>query len=166
VVGADGDNHNEVRTGTVYVYKRYNTYDYMGAYSGVEWQMLYQLYATDRSGRDLYGSDVAVYGTSILIGAEVGDGYDYNSGTSYVYTVPPDFHWLDAELSEGGIAGIVIGALCMLTGVIYLAYRYGKLDPVLTKVGMTPQTGQLYRSDFDDSRRGPNSVRCLSFFEI
>jgi hypothetical protein len=24
VVGADGDNHNEVRTGTVYVYKRYN----------------------------------------------------------------------------------------------------------------------------------------------
>lgn len=90
VIGADGDSHEEVRSGAVWFYKR--TYQYDSYYDRIEetWSSILQLYASDRSSRDLYGSDVAIYETNILIGAEVGDGYDINSGACYVYTIPPD----------------------------------------------------------------------------
>lgn len=140
VIGADGDSNNAVRAGTVWYYKKSYGWtddaptddDYGNYYE--YWTREFELYASDRSSRDLFGSDVAIYEKSILIGAEVGDGYDYNSGACYVYTVPP--HNIDELMTNGDetstlrIIGMTVGMFIVTAILLILAKRYHLLDQV------------------------------------
>jgi len=150
VIGADGDNHNDVRTGTVWVYERKFKWDDVGASLLGEWEVLIQLYASDRSGRDLYGSDVAVSGNRIVVGAETGDGYDYNSGALYVYTpVPSDYDlWYgDDTLSAGAIVLISLACAAFVAGLLFVEYKMKFLQRFIGSQHFLPV-------DFDESRRG------------
>jgi hypothetical protein len=154
VIGADGDSQNDVRTGTAWYYKRSEYWygddamtddtagdgddandDYGEGGSHYEyWSREYELYASDRSSRDLYGSDVAIYETNILIGAEVGDGYEYNAGACYVYTLPP--HNIQTLMSSENetnaliVVGMAIGIPLVAIFFLLIAKRYQLLDRV------------------------------------
>jgi hypothetical protein len=115
VIGADGDSQQDIRMGSAWFYKRAYTHNkYTNTYTE-SWNQIFQLTASDRSSRDLYGSDVAIYEHNILIGAEVGDGYEVNSGACYVYTLPPatldqlnEAAWSSGSLIFFGIASVSI----------------------------------------------------------
>jgi hypothetical protein len=126
IIGADGDSQADVRMGSAWFYHRSYHYDKYTDSTVETWNQILQLTASDRSSRDLYGSDVAIYEDKILIGAEVGDGYEVNSGACYVYTLPPDN--LDEILSGGSgtwsTGTVVFLSLATLAlGMILCLYR-------------------------------------------
>lgn len=121
VIGADGDSQQDIRMGSAWYYKRSYEYNQYTKSNTEHWNEIIQLTASDRSSRDLYGSDVAIYGHNILIGAEVGDGYEVNSGACYVYTLPPatdqlnEAAWSFGSLIFFGIASVAL----VVTFVVY-----------------------------------------------
>jgi hypothetical protein len=157
IIGADGDSQNDVRTGTAWYYRRSEywydddaaaaatgddapnggtgySYGYGGGGYYEYWSREYELYASDRSSRDLYGSDVAIYETNILIGAEVGDGYEINAGACYVYTIPPHdlqtFLSFENEEKTLGAIGMTVGMFLMAACLLLIAKKYQLLDRV------------------------------------
>lgn len=138
IIGSDGDSHNDVRAGAAWYYKRhwsfnkhYNRYD-------ETWEQVIQLYASDRSSRDLYGSDVAIYDTNILIGAEVGDGYDINTGACYVYTVPPDN--LEELLNQSNGLSTTSIVFLSISGLVLIAIIWIYRDTITTSMDYRKKT--------------------------
>lgn len=123
IIGADGDSQAEVRMGSVWYYKRSYEYNKYTSKNEEYWNSIIQLTASDGSSRDLYGSDVAIYQNNVLIGAEVGDGYEANSGACYVYTPPPDnldeLMNGDSSWSTGGVVFLSIASVALVAILYY-----------------------------------------------
>lgn len=125
VIGAECDDDLGTCAGAVYVF------DDAG-------QLLAKLYSNDPQPYDLFGSSVAIDGTTLLVGARGDDDFGANSGSVYVFDlitmqqiakiVPPDGELGDKFGSSVAISGFdaVIGASgADTTGVNSgKAYRY------------------------------------------
>ncbi|EJK52068.1 hypothetical protein THAOC_28702, partial [Thalassiosira oceanica] len=75
VVGAYGDDDNGDKSGSALVFVQ----------GGEEWTHQAKLLAPDRAAGDWFGDSVAIYGDTIIVGAE-GDG-DYSGSTHHVFVV-------------------------------------------------------------------------------
>jgi hypothetical protein len=76
VIGADLNDARGVDSGAAYVFTR----------SGVTWSQQAKLTATDGAAGDLFGYSVALAGDIAVIGANMADDKDLNSGAAYVFT--------------------------------------------------------------------------------
>ena len=76
VIGAARDDDNGEESGAVYVFTR----------SGNEWVQQAKLSAADGSANDRFGTRVAIYGNTAVIGAILGDATSENTGSAYVFT--------------------------------------------------------------------------------
>lgn len=117
VVGADGDDGEGTNSGAVYVYHQDDEDN--------DWDKLIKLTASDANKYDLFGTSVSVYGDYILVGAEMGDGYDYDSGVAYIYTPIPRFaHVAEEGMADWAIALITISSFGAAAAIGFVAYRY------------------------------------------
>jgi len=119
VVGAKEGNGNEVDSGCAYVFK----------YDGTNWTQQAKLTASDGAANDRFGR-LSMEGNHIVIGAEFDDDNGTNSGSAYIFEMPPG-GWVDttetAKLTAlDGSAGDSFGAIVSMNGdyVIVGAY-YG-----------------------------------------
>ena len=76
VIGAARDDDKGDESGAAYVFIR----------SGIEWVQQAKLSATDGAANDRFGTRVAIYGDTAVIGAILGDATSKNSGSAYVFT--------------------------------------------------------------------------------
>jgi hypothetical protein len=76
VIGAARDDDKGDESGAAYVFLR----------SGIEWVQQAKLSATDGAANDRFGTRVAIYGDTAVIGAILGDAMSDNSGSAYVFT--------------------------------------------------------------------------------
>ncbi|UCE61019.1 MAG: FG-GAP repeat protein [Phycisphaerales bacterium] len=72
------EDHN-CDSGSVYVFQR----------EGTQWGQVAKLTASDALMWDNFGRSVAIDGDTIVVGANLDDGTDYNTGSAYVFTKPP-----------------------------------------------------------------------------
>jgi hypothetical protein len=79
VVGAPNDGDLGAASGSVYVFTR----------SGTSWTQQTKLLAADGAAVDLFGTAVAVSGSTAVVGAPGHDDLGPSSGSTYVYTPPP-----------------------------------------------------------------------------
>lgn len=75
VVGAQSEDGQNPDGGGVFVYRR----------SGATWTLFQQLDADDEETLDRFGYDVAIDGTTIVVGARMDDDMGLNSGSAYVF---------------------------------------------------------------------------------
>ncbi len=75
VIGAFRGEHNNAETGTAYVYERI---------AGV-WTFVAKLTASDGAEGDMFGSDVAVSGEIVVVGADSHDDLGNSSGAAFVF---------------------------------------------------------------------------------
>mmetsp|Transcript_25839 Transcript_25839/g.43585 ORF Transcript_25839/g.43585 Transcript_25839/m.43585 type:complete len:525 (+) Transcript_25839:87-1661(+) len=145
VVGAAGAIANNVKSGSVHIYESDS--------DGKNWALLTTLSASDASSSDKYGASVAIHGDVILVGAELADGFDYNSGAVYAYTTVPDyFFYFDPSLSSTELSLLTVGAFLFSAAVVLWAFKSGKLNSVVSKDCYFGAMG--HNPDFDASRRG------------
>eukprot|EP01041_Mallomonas_annulata_P003153 gene3153-6205_t len=165
LVGADGTTHEGGKlTGSVWYFERNNKLD--------QWNAVLQLNASDNNPYDLYGSSVSLHKTSFLIGAEMGNGFRYDTGAAYVYTLPPYEESSSEKTTVGmGIYAIVFGSATLpLVGLGWWAYHtrsfsFQDLDQSTTsaddsKTGLTSGFWWAKQSEMDvtaDSRTGLNA---------
>ncbi len=76
VIGAARDDDKGDESGSAYVFIR----------SGIEWVQQAKLSATDGVANDRFGTRVAIYGNTAVIGAILGDATSNKSGSAYVFT--------------------------------------------------------------------------------
>ena len=117
VIGADGTTHDGGKlTGSAWYFER--------GRNG-RWKAILQINASDNNPYDLYGSSVSIHKTSILIGAEMGNGYRYDTGAAYAYTkIPsPRRSVASAFISAGVYVLITISAVLPLVGLAWWAYH-------------------------------------------
>jgi hypothetical protein len=76
VIGAARDDDKGDESGAAYVFIR----------SGIEWVQQAKLSATDGVANDRFGTRVAIYGNTAVIGAILGDATSNKSGSAYVFT--------------------------------------------------------------------------------
>jgi hypothetical protein len=76
LIGAARDDDKGDESGAAYVFLR----------SGIEWVQQAKLSATDGAANDRFGTRVAIYGDTAVIGAILGDAMSDNSGSAYVFT--------------------------------------------------------------------------------
>ena len=115
--------------------------------------------ASDASASDKYGTSVDIHKTTILVGSELADGFDYDSGSIYAYSeVPYYVHYADYSLSTAGLTMLTIGAFLFSGAIVIWVYKSGKLDSLIEK---SFYFGSLRHSDFDVSRRGDVSTASL-----
>ena len=76
VIGAARDDDKGDESGAAYVFIR----------SGIEWVQQAKLSATDGAENDRFGTRVAIYGNTAVIGAILGDATSNKSGSTYVFT--------------------------------------------------------------------------------
>ena len=126
----------------------------------VKWVPLTTIHASDGSSSDKYGASVAVHGTTIVVGTELADGFDYNSGAVYAYTTIPEYvYYRDDSLSTAELSMVTVGAFLVSASVVLWAFKSGKLNSVLEK---DCYFGAVGHSDFDASRRGDVSTTTMS----
>lgn len=156
VIGADGNDgtdQTQSRTGVVFYFTREYYYndddDYSYYYYNDDnnnednngdnyyeyWFMDMTLYASDKTSHDLYGSSVALYEDSILIGAEGGDGYTENSGVCYVYTKTPSyvleyFSNKNNSWNLWSILGMMAFFIILIGGIIFISKKFNILNLV------------------------------------
>lgn len=152
VVGAaDDDNVNGVRAGAVYVY------EFLALFGGV-WFETAKLLAPDGENFDRFGSDVAVSGTWVIVGADGADAPGAsNSGAAYLYRDDPGA-WTHVEtFAPAGLSGganfgravaidgdvVVIGAAgnASSPGAAYVYENFGP-DGWLPVATLTAHDGQ------------------------
>ncbi len=75
VVGARGDSGIGPITGAVHVFR----------FDGLSWAVDAKLFASDGSARDMFGTDVAISGHRIVVGAQTAQGNAPYSGAAYVF---------------------------------------------------------------------------------
>jgi len=75
VIGAARDDDKGDESGAAYVFIR----------SGIEWVQQAKLSATDGVANDRFGTRVAIYGNTAVIGAILGDATSNKSGSAYVF---------------------------------------------------------------------------------
>jgi hypothetical protein len=136
----------EAKYGLVWIY----------SYSEAEssWEPVVCLHASDGSSSDKFGVSVAIDGTNILIGAELADGYDYNSGAVYAYSTIPAYVYYSEPLSLRTVAVsmLTVGAFAFSGLLVVWAYRSGALKSVIQQDCYFGSLG--HNPDFDASRRG------------
>jgi hypothetical protein len=76
VVGAPGRDDNGADSGAVYVFFR----------AGTTWGVQTKLLASDGAAGDGFGSAVAIFGDTVLVGARHADAPGVDSGAAYVFT--------------------------------------------------------------------------------
>ena len=87
VVGAVGDDTGgEANVGAAYVFER-------DPCSGI-WQQVARLAAVDGDAYDVFGSFVALRGTTVFVGASGDDDWGNNSGAVYVFQRASDLSWV------------------------------------------------------------------------
>lgn len=92
VVSKAYDNSNGTYSGSAYVFKRI----------GASWTTMTEiarLISTDNSYNDLFGSDVSIEGSTIIIGASNEDDMGANSGAIYLFS-KPNQGWIDTTETE------------------------------------------------------------------
>ena len=133
------------RTGSAWVY------EFDGHYN--EWTALVCVHASDGYASDKFGISVAMYGTTMAVGSQLGNGFDKNSGAVYVYTtVPPYVYYKDESLGTTAISALTIGAFIFSASLVLWAYRSGKFDTLLERDFFFGSLRQ--NPDFDVSRKG------------
>ena len=131
-----------------------------------EWNFLTLIHASDGSSSDKFGASVAMHGSTIVVGTELADGFDYNSGAVYAYTTVPDYvYYVDDSLTATGVTLLTGGALIFSASIVLWAYKSGKMNTLLEKDCYFGAMG--HNPDFDSSRRGDVSLAlyllaCLS----
>lgn len=121
-----------------------------------KWSPLTTMAASDGSSSDKYGASVAIHGTTIVVGTELADGYDYNSGAVYAYTTIPAYaYFTDESLSTAAVSLLTVGAFILSASVVLWVYKSGRLNSVLER---DCYFGSVGHSDFDASRRGDVSA--------
>lgn len=166
LIGADGTTHEGGKlTGSAWFFEQDN--------NGI-WNAILQLNASDNNPYDLYGSSVSIYQSSLLIGAEMGNGYRYDTGAAYVYTIPPATESIKTSSSVGRGVYILVffSALLPLIGLGWWAYHtksfsFQDIDRSATGVddsrtGLTTNTGFWWAKNNEmdtttDSRTGLNA---------
>eukprot|EP00607_Mallomonas_marina_P004657 CAMPEP_0182428488 /NCGR_PEP_ID=MMETSP1167-20130531/23057_1 /TAXON_ID=2988 /ORGANISM="Mallomonas Sp, Strain CCMP3275" /LENGTH=496 /DNA_ID=CAMNT_0024611423 /DNA_START=326 /DNA_END=1816 /DNA_ORIENTATION=+ len=166
LIGADGTTHNGGKlTGSAWYFER--------DYKDGQWNAILQMNASDNNPYDLYGSSVSMYKTSLLVGAEMGNGYRYDTGAAYVYTVPPGSDGKmksSSALGVGRYALVACFAILPLIGLAWWAYRtnsfsFQDLDTSSnsvdnSKTGLTSGFWWTKQSEMDvtvDSKTGLNA---------
>lgn len=76
IVGSRLDDDRAVNAGAVFVFTR----------SGGLWTQQAKLFASDALGSDMFGAALDLEGTTLVVGAQYGDGAVGNSGAAYVFT--------------------------------------------------------------------------------
>ena len=128
--------------------------------SSKDWTPVTCLHASDGSSSDKYGASVAIHGTNIVVGSELADGFDYNSGAVYAYTTVPAYvSYFDGSLGTVAISMVTVGAFIFSASIVLWAYKSGKLNSVLEKDCYFGAMG--HNPDFDASRRG--EVRIIHY---
>ncbi len=104
VVGAYGEDHDVddgaplPKAGSAYVFRRGD--------DGV-WTEMQKLVASDRQEDDEFGWSVDVYDSTVIVGAHhedhnaAGFGYEYNSGSAYIYDLGEDGIWTQTQKIVG-----------------------------------------------------------------
>lgn len=124
VVGAPGDDDTVAGAdaGSAYVFRRS---------SGV-WSQLGKLLAPDLAAGDSFGSSVAAFGGTALVGSPAGDSGVADSGSAYVFTFDPvavTVPVFQAELNASdAAAGDFFGAAVSLDGETALVGAFGNDD--------------------------------------
>jgi hypothetical protein len=109
VVGANFDNNDAgvINTGSAYLFSR----------SGVTWTEQARLIASDGGRNHLFGSSLAVDGSTVVVGAWGADGNVTGAGSAYVFTESGGFWSEAAKLSAGdGVSGDWFGISVALNG--------------------------------------------------
>jgi hypothetical protein len=118
-----------------------------------EWNLLTKLSSSDGSSSDKYGSSVAIHGSVIVVGTELADGFDYDSGAVYAYTPVPGFvFYQDESLSATALSLVTLGAFIFSASLVLWAFKSGKLKAIVSKDCYFGAMG--HNPDFDASRRG------------
>ena len=109
VVGANFDSDNGAHTGAAYIYTRNIT--------GV-WDEQAKLIAADGVPYEYFGSSVAIFDETIVIGAPSDDDNGTNSGSAYIYTLGPGGVWSEQQklLANDGAATDFFGGSVAIEG--------------------------------------------------
>ena len=87
VVGANRDDHAGINSGSAYLFKR----DFGGPDN---WGAVQKLVASDAAASDYFGYPVAIYGDTVVLGADHDDDAGADSGSAYVFTPPYLRHFI------------------------------------------------------------------------
>jgi len=105
VVGAPNDGDLGAASGSAYVFTR----------SGTSWTQQTKLTASDGAAVDLFGTSVAVSGSTSLIGAPGHDDLGPSSGSAYVYAPPGAGNGAACTTSANCASGFCIDGVCCNT---------------------------------------------------
>lgn len=107
VIGAQRDSSVAGSAGAAYVFQR----------SGTTWTQVSKLVASDGGMGDIFGTMVAVSGTTILVGAPAHDGADVDAGAAYVFDLVGASWTQTAKIvASDAIAGMRFGVAVDLDG--------------------------------------------------
>ncbi len=107
VVAAPRDDDEYEDSGSVYVFTR----------SGNAWNQQAKLTASDGAAGDLFGISVAIFGDTLVVGADLTDDKGENSGAAYVFNRTGDSWSQQAKLiADDGAAGDLFGIRVAVSG--------------------------------------------------
>jgi hypothetical protein len=149
VVGAFGDLHAGVNSGSAYVYER----DHGG--SGA-WGEATKLLPSDAAAGDSFGQSVAIDGDRILVGAVNAAGYDPDSGAAYVFERdaggPGAWGQVAKLTSTNTIDSVTFGYSVALSGDTAVV---GDVDAFTYPSGWPEETGAAFV--FERDQGGPGA---------
>lgn len=99
IVGAQWDDSACQNCGAAYIFEK----------SGVTWQQVAKLTANDAASMDAFGSEVAISGTTVIVGADMDDENGEDAGAAYIFERSDGMWTQVAKLTADDVPGAGFG---------------------------------------------------------